>query len=521
MKRLLPILLLLLACPALADEAPAIVHPYEDGAGFEPQNVIDICVLAELERQGIQPANRCSDAVFLRRAYVDVLGVLPNPTEVDAFLKDRRPNKRAALVDRLLERPDFADYLALKWCDLLRIKAEFPIKLWPNGVQAYYRWLADAMRSNMPFDEFARALLTSSGSNFRVAPVNFYRGVQSRTPEGLAAAVALTFMCQRFEAWPTEKQKGMAAFFSRVRYKKTAEWKEEIVHSDPMPEGPVEAVFPDGKKITIPADTDPRFAFTEWLLHEENPYFARAIANRVWSWLLGRGVTHEPDDMRDDNPPSNPALLTCLARELQRSGYDVRQLMKLILTSRTYQGSPIPQSGHPQAAALFSHYLVRRLPAEVLIDALCRFDGRGQNYLSMVPEPFTIMPNKMRSVTLADGTITSPFLEMFGRPARDTGYESERNNEFTDAQLLHLLNSSDVQRRITRSPWLRQIINRARRNPLGAIRPIYKAILARDPTSVELAEAAAYYGGPGRDYRNASHDLAWALVNSKEFLYRH
>jgi hypothetical protein len=510
-----------LAPPAGAESE--FQRPYENGTGFQPRSAIDTCVLAALEERGIQPSNPCSDQVFLRRAHIDVLGLLPDPATVRRFLDDERPDKRARLIDDLLAHPDFADYWTLKWGDLLRIKAEFPIRLWPNGVQAYHRWIHDAILNERPYDEFARDLLTSSGSNFRVAPVNFYRAMQDRSADGMAAAVALTFMGTRFEKWPEERRKGMAAFFSRVKAKPTDEWKEEIILNDPAPAGPLEAVFPDGTKVTIPPDEDPRRVFADWLLKPGNPWFARSIANRVWSWLFGRGIVHEPDDLRPDNPPSNPALLDCLVKELVAADFDLKHLFRYILRSRTYQGSSIPRSKHPEAAALFAHYGVRRLDAEVLIDALCRLDGRGPEYVSIVPEPFTYLPDMRRTVQLSDGTITSPFLEMFGRPARDTGLESERSNEPTDAQRLYLLNSTEVQRRIEQSPWLRQLVNRARRDRLGIIIPIYMTVLARNPTRQELAIAAAYFGRDERrrQVRQAAVDLAWALVNSKEFLYRH
>jgi len=521
MKKLLPLLLLLLAAPAAAEGEAPFLPPFESGTGFERVNPIDVCVLADLEELSIQPSNPCSDAVFIRRVYVDLLGMLPEPVVVRRFLADRDPKKRARLIDDVLARDEFADYWTLKWGDLLRIKAEFPIKLWPNGVQVYHRWIHDAVREDMPFDRFARALLTSSGSNFRVPPVNFYRAVQDRSPEGLAAAAALTFMGVRFEHWPAERRAGMAALFSRLAFKMTAEWKEEIVSLDPAPAPPLDAVFPDGTPVRIPDGVDPRRVFADWLITPDNPWFTRNIANRAWSWLMGRGVIHEPDDIRPDNPPSNPALLTCLQRELVDSGYDMKALFRFILNSRTYQGSPIPRSGHPQALAHFAYYPVRRLDAEVLIDALCRLDGRGENYVSIVPEPFTIIPDMRRSVNLQDGTITSPFLEMFGRPARDTGLESERDNEPTGAQRLHLLNSTDVQQRIERSPWLRRVVTTEARDPQGLVRSIYLGILSRDPTEGELAKAVDYLSARGRGNREAAVDLTWALINTKEFLYRH
>jgi len=521
MKRALLFVVILLAVLEGQAAEPRIVRPFERDAGRASTNSIDALVLASLRERGIRPANVCSDAVFFRRVHIDVIGRLPEPREVRKFLQDRSPNKRAALIDALLEREEFADYWSLKWCDLLRVKSEFPINLWPNAVQAYYRWIRDAIGENRPYDQFVRELLTSSGSNFRVPPVNFYRAVQGREPAAIAEAVALTFMGVRTGGWPEARRSGMAAFFSRIAYKETAEWKEEIVFLDPAPAGPLEAVFPDGVTVRIPPQEDPRRVFANWLVAPDNPWFARNIVNRIWAWLLGRGIIHEPDDIRPDNPAVNPELLAYLEKELVKANYDLRHIYRLILNSRTYQQSSIPGSDHPDAEALFAHYRVRRLDAEVLIDALCWIAGDGESYSSAIPEPFTFIPEHQRSVALADGSITSQFLEMFGRPARDTGLESERNSKPTPAQRLHLLNSTHVQLKIARSQRLRRLLRTARGNRRAVIRGLYMTILSRPPMPAELAAAEEYYSIPGLNQRQAAEDLAWALVNTKEFLYRH
>jgi hypothetical protein len=497
------------------------VRPYEAADWSTPANVVDEHVLAALRKRGLEAANPCSDEVFVRRVYLDVIGTLPDPVEVRKFLEDSRSDKRAVLIDALLRREEFADYWSLKWCDLLRVKAEFPINLWPNAVQAYHRWIRDATAKNKPYDQFARELLTSSGSNFRVPPVNFYRALQERKPAGIAAAVSLTFMGTRFESWPEDHRRGLEAFFSRVAYKATAEWKEEIVYLDPAPSGPIDAVFPDGTAVRIAPGEDPRRAFADWLITADNPWFARNAVNRVWAWLMGRGIIHEPDDIRPDNPPVNPELLACLERELVKADYDPRHIYRLILNSRTYQQSSIPQSGDPQAEALFAYYPVRRLDAEVLIDALNKVLESGESYTSAIPEPFTFIPESKRTIALADGSISSPFLEMFGRPARDTGLLSERNNQPTDAQRLHLLNSSHIQKKIETSPRIRGIITESRRDRRQFIRLMYINILSRYPTAAEEAAVNEYFQADGVNPRQAVDDLAWTLINSKEFLYRH
>lgn len=196
--------------------------------------------------------------MFIRRVHLDVIGIPPEAAEVLAFLKDSRPDKRAVLIDSLLARDEYADYWSMKWCDLLRVKSEFPINLWPNAVQAYQRWIREALRDNLPYDRMARELLTSSGGNFRVPQVNFLRAVQGKGPQPLAAAVALTFMGSRIETWPADRRAGMEALFSRLAYKTTAEWKEEIVCLDPAPMGPLEAMLPDGRKLRVQPGNDPR-----------------------------------------------------------------------------------------------------------------------------------------------------------------------------------------------------------------------------------------------------------------------
>jgi len=498
------------------DRLPA--YPFDEGGEFVPRNAVDRTVLPALARLRIEPAPLCSDAVFVRRVFLDVTGTLPRPEDVKAFLADESPEKRARLIDTLLARDAFAEYAALKWGDLLRIKAEFPINLWPNAVQAYHRWIRDALRTNRPCDDIARELLTASGSNFRVPAVNFWRACPDREPASLAQAVSLTLMGVRFESWPPDRQAGLAAFFSRVATKRTNEWKEEIVYLDPAPADPLHAVFPDGCAVTIEPGTDPRAVFADWLLRRDNAWFANAMVNRIWAWLMGRGIVHEPDDFRPDNPPSNPALLVLLRNELVRSGYDLRHVYRLILDSATYQQSPVPRSRDPRAEALFAHYPVRRLDAEVLADAICAITGTTEKYESPIPEPFTFVPEDDPSIALADGSITSPFLEMFGRPARDTGLWSERNNGVTDTQRLHLLNSSDIQTRIERSPALAALVQRAGRD---AIAQVYLLVLSRPPTAAEVDALRTHAREAKLGPKQMVDDLVWALLNSKEFLYAH
>jgi hypothetical protein len=324
----------------------------------------------------------------------------------------------------------------------------------------------------------------------------------------------------------------MAAFFSQIAYKPTLEWKEEIVlwdleraATEPAARTLESAVFPDGTPAHLSPGQDPREAFANWLIAPKNPWFARAMANRLWFWLLGRGIIHPADDIRPDNPPSNPELLALLEQELVAARYDLKHLYRLILNSTTYQLSHICTTKDSRAEANFACYPLRRLEAEVLIDAVCQITGTREQYSSIIPEPYTFMPDDQRAVALADASITSPFLEKFGRSSRDTGLESDRNNRPTAAQRLHLLNSSHIRRKLETSPKLKpllQVTGKTReeitRQREEAVTELYLTILSRLPTEDEteiLEKHAKNWGW------TMLRDLAWALINSPEFSYRH
>ncbi|MBA4149618.1 MAG: DUF1553 domain-containing protein [Verrucomicrobia bacterium] len=513
--------LLVLASVAFCSTSNAIQSPFESSAGLEPKTKIDELVFANLEKLQLEPSNLCSDAVFLRRAFLDVIGTLPTSQEANAFLRNRNPQKRSLLIDQLLEREEFADFWTMKWSDLLRVKAEFPINLWPNAAQAYHRWIRTSIKENKPYDKFVRELLTSSGSNFRTPQVNFYRALPSRDAQGIAQAVALTFMGARAEKWPREQLAGMGELFSQVGYKSTAEWKEEIIFFEPRGTNSSELspkfTFPNGVAGSVPAERDPREVFADWLINKNNPWFARSFVNRAWSWFLGRGIVHEPDDLRADNPPSNPALLALLETEFVASHYDIKQFFRLILNSKTYQLSSIPKSDDTRSEIHFAHYPLRRLDAEVLIDALNQITGTTEKYSSSIPEPFTFIPEDQRSISLPDGSISSSFLELFGRPSRDTGLESERDNQITAGQRLHLLNSTHIQQKIEQSGFVRNA-TQSKGKAREMINEVYLAVLSRYPTEQELNIALDQ---SGKQKRETAVDLIWALVNSAEFLYRH
>lgn len=499
-------------------------------------NCIDHPILAKLRALDIQSAPPCSDSVFVRRVYLDVIGTLPTAKEVTRFLEDDRPDKRSVLIDQLLQRDEFADYWALRWCDLLRVKSEFPINLWPNAAQAYHRWVRAGIKANKPYDRFVREILTSSGSNFRVPQVNFYRAIQGTEPETVADAVALTFMGSRTDRWPEQRRSEMAKFFAGIQRKRTSEWKEEIISVDLLgtvaTDQPTHAILPDGTRVALPAATDHRQVFADWLIRPDNPSFTGNIVNRIWYWLFGIGIVHEPDDIRLGNPPTNRELLVVLQRELVESDFDLKHIYRLILNSAAYQQSCIPATDHPEAELHFAHYPIRRLDAEVLIDAVCQITGTTESYSSLIPEPWTFIPGSERSICLADGSITSPFLELFGRPTRNTGYQSERGNKPSAAQMLHLLNSSHIRDKIEASgavvPDTRtgRRGSRNRRSSVATsshetITDLYLRVLSRYPTEPELAAISEYLSSAEAQGPEGLIDLTWALINTPEFLYRH
>jgi hypothetical protein len=518
MRAILTSSVLLAAAAAALAAGPSI---YEAEGKAVPRSALDRAIFANLRSEGIEPARLCSDSVFLRRVHLDLIGTLPTPERVESFLADNDPDKRAKLIETLLKRPELADYWAIRWGDLLCVRSEFPINLWPNAVQAYHRWFHTAIRDNMPYDRFAYELLTASGSNFRVAPVNFYRAVQTKDAPTIAKSVALVFMGDRMTTWPEARREQMAVFFQRVGFKPTREWKEEIVFFDRTTPHTPSATLPDGTTVRIGADVDPRTVFADWLVDKNNPWLARAMVNRTWAWMFGRGLIHEPDDIREDNKPVCPEALAVLEKQFVASGYDFRDLLRTICNSTTYQLSCVPASDDPRAAQLFACYPLRRLDAEVLIDALCRITDTSEQYHSRIPEPFTWVPTSERTIALQDGSITSSFLELFGRPSRDSHMMSSRSNAITAGQMLHMLNSSHVREKIERGPMMRSLRRRAGREPAKAVDYVYRLVLSRKPTADELQAIKAYTEDSKTSRHLVAIDLLWALINSPEFLYRH
>lgn len=506
---------------AVAAQAPAqLVNPFESGKPFRVVNPIDQYVLDDLKAHGLKPMPQCSDAVFLRRVYLDTTGEIPNVGQARAFLDSKDPNKRAALIQQLLSSPDFATYWTLKWGDLLRIKAEFPINLWPNAAQAYSHYVLVSMRDNKPVDQFSTELLTASGSNFRDPPVNFFRAMQGRDKKNVAASVALVFLGERADKMSPQRLDELAAFFSRVKYKTSNEWKEEIVYTDPAAEGALPVVYPDGTKAVIAEGQDPRAAFAAWLVKPENPYFARTQVNRMWYWLFGIPLYDSVDNLTPDSKAVNPALAAYLSKYFAEHGYDTRALLTQILNSATYQQSSMLNADNPDQLKRFGAYPIRQLEAEPLIDAICKVTGTTEIYVSTTPEPYTTLPTCEEAVAIPDGSITTAFLDLFGRSPRDTGLADERDPNPSAAQRVHMLNASHIRNKINQGDFPR--IPNKPGELRGFVDAIYLRTLSRYPTPQEIAILAESPGADSKQrFKYKPADIYWALINSDEFINRH
>ena len=446
-------------------------------------------------------SERCSDEIFLRRAYLTVTGALPTPSECVDFFEDSNPNKREVLIDRLIKSELGLKYMQMRWGDILRIKSEFPSNLWPNGVQAYNRWIYEQLMNNVPYDKMVRGLLLSSGSNFRSPAANFYRGFQKRSSRNFYDNINLLFLGNR------ECDDNGNICFSQIKFKSTKEWKEEIVYLDIHKKVPYQDIeLEDGTMFKLRADSDWREPYVNWLTSDRNRRFAEVMANRMWFWVFGRGIVHEPDNWTEENRPVDPELLNSLTDYFIASKYDMQALLKRILLSEQFNS--------------VDDFVPQRLPAEVIVDALASVTGVWSTYTSRVPEPFTFYPPRTRATHLGDATVSSSELELFGKVSRDVSLESQRNNGITSRQLLYLMNSSELEGRIRKSQILQRIyVNSANIEQLAD--SITLLVLSRRATADEVAMYSDYMAKNELPLMEVAIDIMWMQLNSNEFLYNH
>ena len=506
-------------------------------------NFIDERVFARLRKLRINPSELCAESVFLRRAYLDLLGILPRPHETRAFLADPRPDRRARLIDALLQRPEFADYWALRFSDILRNEEK---QLDRKGVRLYYQWIRQALASDMPLDEFARALIASRGSTYEQPAANYYRAL--RDPSTRAEATAQVFLgirmqCARchnhpFNQWTQNDYHQFAAFFARVQYQVLANNRQDKLDSHEFVGEQV--VFMDrSSEVKHPVSGDvlpPRFlggealdqgknpdrlqALADWVARPDNPFFARTQANRVWAYLLGRGIVDPDDDFRQSNPPANGPLLGALARDLAGHRFDLKHLIRTIMNSRTYQLAALPNDSNRGDETNFSHALVRSLPAEPLLDAIVQVTG--------VPIAFDGYPLGIRATQLAGMPIARrkerlgngfKFLRTFGKPERLLNCDCERNDNTTTAQALQFLTGTLVNEAISAPHNRLGDMLKAGRSDREIIDEFFLAGLCRLPAEPERTALLARVAHAA-DRRTVLEDVLWGLLNAKEFLLR-
>jgi hypothetical protein len=483
-------------------------------------NFIDRLVDAKLRKLNVVPSGPATDEEFLRRASLDIAGQLPTAAEVRTFLRDRDPKKRERIVEAFLAKDGYADLWALMWADVLRVDRQ---ALGPQRAYAYYRWIRTAVAENRPFDQFARELVTADGPLDEVPAAAFYKVVPK--PGEAANTLSQVFLGVRIacaechhhpaDRWTQADYAGMAAFFTPVAVRKI---------------GAVEAVAAQGEATakhprtgaTVPATAlgatptsgvDQRANLAKWMTAPENPYFARNVVNRVWAHFLGRGLVEPVDDVRSTNPPSNPELLDALAKSFVESKYDVKALVRLICASRVYQTTSAPNPTNAKDEQNYSRALFKRPAAEVLLDMVTHVTG--------VPEKFDGFPVGTRAVQLWDSKVGHYFLKAFGRPSRTSACECERVGEPTIAQVLHLLNSETIDARLRHdggnlARWLRTIPSNEK-----LLEELWLTALGRYPTPAEVKKANEYLSTKGRSRREGMEDLAWAILNTKEFLFNH
>ncbi len=486
-------------------------------------NALDRHVWARLRTLQVIPSDQCDDATFLRRVTLDILGVLPTPAEVRAFLADTRPDRRARLVDALLERPEYADYWALKWADLLRVDRQ---ALGAKSAQAFHRWIRARFMANRPLDAFARDVVTAEGPLDEVPAAAFYQAVKK--PGEMASHLSQVFLGVRiacaechhhpYDRWSQTDYFGMQAFFTGVRSEGTRA-DTAIVGGKAGPSrhprtGTAILAHALGEpEPTASESGDPRRRLAEWMTSKDNPYFARNLANRMWAHFLGRGVVEPVDDVRATNPPTNPELLDELARFLVEHRFDAKALIRFIVTSRVYQLSTKPNETNDRDEQNHSRALLRRVPAEVLLDMVSQATG--------VAERFDGLPPGTRAVQLWDSKVRHYFLKTFGRPARTTACECERSSEPGVSQVLHLLNAPELQTKLSHPRGTVVTLLRQHDADGPVVEGLYLAFLGRPPTEREREVATAHLERRKGQRREAAEDLAWALLNSLEFVFNH
>ncbi len=500
--------------------------PAQAFASAARRNFIDDLVLEKQKELNLPPTSLCTDEEFLRRAYLDTAGILPTPEEAQRFLADPAPDKRAKLVDGLLARPEFVDYWTYKWSDLLLVSSR---KLPAKGMWAFNQWIRESVAANKPWDRFVREILTARGSTLQNGAANYFvlhKDTIDLTETTSQAFLGMSITCARchnhpLEKWTQTEYYGFANLFSRVRMKNGDLPTETLVFSaeagdisHPRTGAPVPPKPLDAAPMGIDSAEDRRERLAQWMTAPENPYFARALVNRVWRSFYGRGLVEAEDDLRLTNPPTNEKLMAAVTKDFTDHGFDIKRLIKTILMSATYQRTSVVPTGAPSDPRYYATYLPRRLPAEVLLDAIAQATG--------VSTPFPGYPAGTRALQLVDSTVASYFLDAFGRPQRMQTCSCERQEEPSVAQALHLANGDTINSKLRAKGGLVDTLAASNLTNEQLLERLYLQCFARKPKAEERDRVLAVLRDtPAGERRDVIEDLLAAMLTTKEFLFNH
>ena len=504
----------------------------------EVRNFIDEMVLAKLKQLNLPPSPPADDASFLRRAYLDTVGVLPTADEIQRYLADTSTNKREKLIDSLLASSEFVDYWSYKWSDLLLVNGR---RLSPEPVKAYYQFIRNHVERNTPWDEFAQQVVTAQGGTLENGATNFYtlhEDAEAMTENACQAFLGLSIGCAKchnhpLEKWTNDQYYAMASFFARVRSKGSKNGVRTVLVTgsgeliQPRTGKPQPPIPLDGEPLAAGELGDRRQYLAQWLISPENPYFARAIANRVWANFFHVGLVEQVDDMRDTNPASNEPLLAALADYLVGHDFDLKQLVKAILSSSTYGRSSKPLAGNEEDSRFYSRYYPRRLMAEVLLDAISQVvdvptDFTHLEFPDSSQQETKFYPTGTRALQLYDSAVASPFLKSFGRNPRNITCECERSDESSMVQVLHIANGDTIHAKLKKEGNRVDQLLAANLPVYKLIEEIYLASLTRYPTDKEMQQLLPLIADvDAASRREVVEDLFWSVLSSREFLFGH
>lgn len=496
-----------------------------------PDHFIDKHVIEKLNRLKVKPSGPASDEEFLRRAYLDVIGIQPKPDEIRAFLADKDPKKRDKLVDSLFERPEYIDHWSLKWGDLLQNSRTSASA---NSVYLFREWIRGSLASNMPMDQFARKILTARGGAVD-DPASVYFAISKDTNDTLERATqvfcGVRMLCARchshpMENWTQADYYGLASFFNQVSIRNDVRAPQGVQNhkfiqlnlaagnsNNPRSGRPQPPRFLGGEEPKLDPNVDRRHAYADWLTSPKNPFFARGLVNRYWSYFFHRGIIDPVDDVRSTNPPINPELLDALTKDFIDAKFDARHLIKRIVTSQTYQRSSIPNDSNRHDEQNFSRAIPRRIPAEALLDTLIQ--------ATAVPENFPGVPAGFRAAQLPDANSENAFLRLFGKSQRMEACECEKDTGSNMLQALHFLNSKSIQGRVLNPNGRAAILVREKKADKDVVTEVYLWSLARHPSDAEMKVSLDYLKAHAERRTEAIQDLFWAILNSRDFVLVH